>query len=97
VVASWRGVRPMSHVSAPREVYAADPDSLPDFAGLIAAGAKPRDLMAHSDMMWNRALNDLVGRHLVWSDFEIEAKLKNRASTGLAEALSAGGRLAVAA
>jgi hypothetical protein len=34
--------------------------------------------------MWNEALNDLVVRHLSWSDFEIEAKLKNIASEGLA-------------
>lgn len=97
VIESWRGARPMSHVSAPREVYAADPDRLPDFAALVAAGAKPRDLMAHSDMMWNRALNDLVARHLGWSDFEIEAKAKNLASTDLAASLAARGGLAQAA
>ena len=94
---SWRGVRPMSHVSAPKEIYAADPEQLPDFAALIAAGAKPRDLMAHSDMMWNRALNDLVARHLAWSDFEIEAKSKNLASTDLAASLAARGGLSRAA
>lgn len=94
---SWRGVRPMSHVSAPKEVYAVDPDRLPDFAALVAAGAKPRDLMAHSDMMWNRALNELVARHLAWSDFEIEAKMKNLASTDLAAAIANRGALAAAA
>jgi hypothetical protein len=35
-------------------------------------------------MMWNAAVNDLVGRHLAWSDFEIEAKFKNLASEGIA-------------
>jgi hypothetical protein len=34
--------------------------------------------------MWNEAINDLVMRHLSWSDFEIEAKLKNIATEGLA-------------
>jgi hypothetical protein len=35
--------------------------------------------------MWNEAVNDWVLRHLAWSDFEIEAKLKNLASEGLAQ------------
>jgi hypothetical protein len=34
--------------------------------------------------MWNEAVNDLVARHMAWSDFEIEAKLKNIASEGIA-------------
>jgi hypothetical protein len=34
--------------------------------------------------MWNEAINALVARHLTWTDFEVEAKLKNRASEGLA-------------
>ncbi|MBA1158589.1 UV damage endonuclease UvsE [Microvirga sp. Marseille-Q2068] len=86
IVASWRGVRPVSHVSVSREDLLPDPDMevLPDFQTLAAAGIKPKDLRAHSDLMWNRAVNDLVMRHLAWSDFEIEAKLKNIASEGLA-------------
>ena len=35
--------------------------------------------------MWNEAVNDLVARHMAWSDFEVEAKLKNIASEGLAQ------------
>jgi len=87
IVASWRGVRPVSHVSVSREDLLPDQDigSLPDFQSLAAAGIKPRDLRAHSDLMWNEAVNDLVLRHLSWSDFEIEAKLKNIASEGLAQ------------
>lgn len=86
VVASWRGVRPVAHVSVSREAVAADrdPDVLPDFAALRAAGHSVRDLAAHSDMMWNRAVNDLVARHLAWADFEIEAKAKNLASMQIA-------------
>ena len=89
VAASWRGVRPVSHVSVSREDLVPDPDvgALPDFQALIAAGIKPKDLRAHSDLMWNEAVNDLVARHLSWSDFEIEAKLKNIATEGLAHYL----------
>jgi hypothetical protein len=36
-------------------------------------------------MMWNRAVNDLVARHLGWCDIEVEAKAKNLASAQLAE------------
>jgi hypothetical protein len=34
--------------------------------------------------LWNEAVNDLVADHLAWSDFEVEAKLKNVASERLA-------------
>ena len=86
IIASWRGVRPVSHVSVSREELLPDWDigTLPDFRTLVAAGIRPRDLRAHSDLMWNEAVNDLVMRHLSWSDFEVEAKLKNIASEGLA-------------
>lgn len=87
VKASWRGVRPLSHVSVSREEHVGDhdPDALPGFADMLATGLKVRDLRAHSDMMWNRAVNDLVARHLEWSDFEVEAKSKNLASRQLAD------------
>jgi UV DNA damage repair endonuclease len=83
---SWRGVRPLSHVSVSREDLLAghDIDVRPDFTALVTAGIKPKDLRAHSDLMWNEAVNDLVARHMTWSDFEVEAKLKNIASEGLA-------------
>lgn len=86
VIESWRGVRPVAHISVSREAVAADrdPDALPDFPALRKAGHAVRDLAAHSDMMWNRAVNDLVARHLAWADFEIEAKAKNRASAQIA-------------
>lgn len=93
VKASWRDVRPLAHVSVSREPLLADhdPDALPDFAALLAAGLKPRDLRGHSDMMWNRAVNDLVTRHLSWADFEVEAKHKNLASEQLADQVRAAG------
>ena len=78
---SWRGVRPVAHVSVSREnlLDGHDPDAAPDYAALTAAGLRPRDLRAHSERMWNRAVNAQVGRHLAWADFEIEAKAKNLA------------------
>ncbi len=86
IIASWRDVRPVSHVSVSREDLLPDWDihAFPDFKALVAAGVKPKDLRGHSDLMWNEAVNDLVMRHLSWSDFEIEAKLKNIATEGLA-------------
>ena len=99
VVASWRGVRPVAHISVSREAVAGacDPDALPDFLTLRAAGHAVRDLAAHSDLMWNRAVNDLVARHLVWADFEIEAKGKNRASMQVAAHIREHARLGPAA
>ena len=90
---SWRGVRPVAHVSVSREdLLAGHPtDVLPDFAALATAGLKARDLRAHSDRMWNHAVNRLVLAHLSWADFEIEAKAKNLAADDLErEALAAG-------
>jgi UV DNA damage repair endonuclease len=87
IAASWRGVRPISHVSVSREELLTGHDIRlrPDFAALVRSGIKPRDLRAHSDLMWNEAVNDLVADHLVWTDFEVEAKFKNIASEGLAQ------------
>jgi UV DNA damage repair endonuclease len=86
VIASWRGVRPVSHISVSRETLLPDhdPAALPDYAALSGQGHSWRDLAAHSDLMWNEAVNALVARHLAWTDFEIEAKGKNRASVPLA-------------
>lgn len=86
VEASWRGVRPAAHISVSRErLYSELLDrELPDFTELSGAGFKASELRGHSDMMWNRAVNDLVARHLVWCDIEVEAKSKNLASAQLA-------------
>jgi len=87
VAASWRGVRPVSHISVSREdlLPGRAPDVLPDYAALVAAGHSPHKLRAHSDTMWNAAVNDWVAGHLAWTDIEVEAKLKNVASLQLAE------------
>ena len=85
--ASWRGVRPLAHISVSREnvVVDHDADAMPDFAALEAAGHRASKLRGHSDRMWNRAINDFVAGHLAWCDVEVEAKAKNLASRDLAD------------
>ncbi|WP_118858173.1 UV damage endonuclease UvsE [Sphingomonas mesophila] len=87
IAESWRGVRPLTHISVSREnvVVGHDSDALPDFAALSAAGHKAAHLRGHSDRMWNRAVNDFVRGHLSWCDVEVEAKHKNLASRELAD------------
>jgi UV DNA damage endonuclease len=87
IIASWRGVRPVSHISVSREDLLPNHDifTLPNYQALVRTGIKPKELRGHSDLMWNLAINDLVARHLTWTDFEVEAKLKNIASEGLAQ------------
>jgi UV DNA damage repair endonuclease len=91
IAESWRGVRPVAHISVSREELLSDHDvaARPDYAALIAAGIKPKDLRGHSDLMWNLGVNDLVADHLAWADFEVEAKLKNLASEALARHVEA--------
>lgn len=87
VAASWRGTRPLAHVSVCKEALLPPRGrsrSLPRFDAALGAGATARDLRAHADMMWNAPLNDLVAEHLAWTDFEVEAKSKNLASDALA-------------
>jgi UV DNA damage repair endonuclease len=85
--ASWRGVRPAAHISVSRESLYSEllDEEAPDYAELSAAGFKASELRGHSDMMWNRRINDMVARHLAWCDIEVEAKAKNLASAQLAE------------
>jgi UV DNA damage repair endonuclease len=87
IKASWRGVRPVIHISAPKPdlVAGQDPDVLPDRAALIAAGISARDLRAHSARLWNRPHAAWAARHLVWADIEVEAKEKNLASAEFAQ------------
>lgn len=87
IKASWRGVRPLAHISVSRENVVVDhcPGTLPNFPALAEAGHKAGHLRGHSDMMWNRAVNALVARHLGWTDVEVEAKAKNLASRQLAD------------
>lgn len=92
---SWRLVRPVAHVSVSREtvLIGHSPDERPDFRSAVASGRGRADLRAHSDRMWNRAVNALVAAHLSWADFEIEAKAKNLAADDLERDLLAAGLL----
>lgn len=87
IKASWRGVRPLAHISVSREnvIGTDDPGRLPDFVQLAEAGHKASKLRGHSDGMWNDAVNDFVAGHLAWCDIEVEAKAKNLASRALAD------------
>jgi UV DNA damage repair endonuclease len=84
---SWRGARPLAHISVSREVLLPDYDleELPHFERLHEAGLSASKLRGHSDGMWNKAVNRLVARHLEWTDVEVEAKAKNLASAELAQ------------
>ena len=70
IIDSWRGVRPTIHYSVSRE----DLLSLhskrvrPDFRSLESQGYKKAKLRAHSDYMWNDAVNDWA---LTFLDYEL--------------------------
>ena len=82
VIDSWRGVRPAMHYSVSREDYIPEHrhDVRPDFQQLIATGHKKAKLRAHSDFMWNDAVNDWAGSFRNDFDIMVEAKCKNLAS-----------------
>ena len=82
IVDSWRGVRPVIHYSVSREDYIVDhdPDVLPDFQALLEQGYKKAKLRAHSDFMWNNAVNEWAGSFRDTADIMVEAKMKNLAS-----------------
>lgn len=86
VIDSWRGQRPAMHYSVSREDYLVghDPDTLPDMTALLAAGYKKQKLRAHSDFMWNRAVNQWALSFTDKFDIQVEAKGKNLASHLLA-------------
>ena len=82
---SWRGIRPTLHYSVSREtVLSTHPSNqLPDLDALLAQGYTKQKLRAHSDLMWNNAVNDWA--KTFWTDFDIqvESKYKNIASFAL--------------
>jgi UV DNA damage endonuclease len=84
VLASWRGVRPMAHISAPREDLPGSARTLPDRAAMLAAGATARGLRAHAPRLWNAPHAAWARSHLAWTDLEVEAKDKNLASAAFA-------------
>ena len=82
VIDSWRGVRPAMHYSVSREDYLEGHrrDVKPDFQRLVEVGKKKAKLRAHSDFMWNDAVNEWASGFRKDFDIMVEAKMKNLAS-----------------
>jgi UV DNA damage endonuclease len=87
VIDSWRGVRPVIHYSVSREDLLIDHDTntLPDMESLLEQGFKKQKLRAHSDFMWNGAVNDWALTFRDTADIMVESKAKNLASKALYE------------
>jgi UV DNA damage repair endonuclease len=87
IIDSWRGVRPVIHFSTSREDLLFDHpiNELPDLSMLLKNGHKKFKLRAHSDFMWNSAINEWAYTHWDWADVMVEAKAKNLASFKLYE------------
>jgi len=85
VIDSWRGVRPVIHYSVSREDCLVDfpKGKRPNMANLLEQGYKKAKLRAHSDYMWNRAVNDWALEFLDYADIMVESKCKNLASIAL--------------
>jgi len=85
VIDSWRGVRPAIHYSVSREdlLPLHCKRTRPDFRALEQQGYKKAKLRAHSDMMWNDAVNDWALTFLDYADIMVESKHKNLASIKL--------------
>ena len=85
IIDSWRGVRPVVHYSVSREDYVGHlPRTVrPDFQTLLGEGYKKAKLRAHSDFMWNDAVNDWALSFLPYADIMVESKMKNLASIEL--------------
>jgi hypothetical protein len=69
------------HYSVSREdvLVDHDPEVLPNMPALLAAGFKKQKLRAHSDFMWNRAVNEWAASFSSNFDIQVEAKGKNLA------------------
>ena len=82
IVDSWRGVQPVIHYSVSREDILIDhaTDTLPDRELLLEQGYKKGKLRAHSDYMWNTAVNEWASSFRPYADIMVEAKMKNLAS-----------------
>ena len=78
---SWRGVQPVIHYSVSREDYLVEHDhELPNMETLLESNHKKQKLRAHSDYMWNNAVNDWAAEFLEHADIMVESKAKNLAS-----------------
>ena len=82
---SWRGVRPVIHYSVSREdiLPSHSVNDRPDMNLLLEHGHKKAKLRAHSDFMWNRAVNEYVLEFWPRADIMVESKAKNLASIQL--------------
>ena len=82
---SWRGVRPVLHYSISREDIVVDHDDsvMPDMFALLESGHKKQKLRAHSNFMWNRAVNQYASEFWPKFDIQVESKAKNLASHAL--------------
>ena len=87
IVDSWRGVRPVIHYSVSREdlLVGHNTNSLPNMEELLEQGFKKQKLRAHSDYMWNTAVNDWALSFNDTADIMVESKAKNLASIKLYE------------
>jgi len=84
---SWRGVRPVIHYSVSREELLKEwpNNERPDMEYLLLNGYKKQKLRAHSDYMWNTAVNEWALSFLDYADIMVESKAKNLASKLLYE------------
>ena len=82
IIDTWQGVRPVMHYSVSREDYLVghDPNTLPNKEELLEQGFKKAKLRAHSDYMWNNAVNEWASSFRDAFDIMVEAKMKNLAS-----------------
>jgi len=85
VVESWRGVRPTIHYSVSKEDLLTEwpSNERPDMEYLLMGGYKKQKLRAHSDFMWNNAVNDWALSFWDRADIMVESKAKNLASAKL--------------
>jgi len=85
VIESWRGVRPVIHYSVSKEDLLTEwpNNELPDMEYLLMNGFKKQKLRAHSDFMWNNAVNDWALTFWDRADIMVESKAKNLASQKL--------------
>lgn len=83
VIDSWKGIRPVMHLSQSREDILLNhcKDTLPSMQNLLQLNYKKQKLRAHSDYMWNNAVNQWSYQFLQHFDIMIEAKAKNLASS----------------
>lgn len=85
VLDSWQGVRPTMHFSVSREDLLTNHcnKTRPCLHTLMGQGFKKQKLRAHSDFMWNQAVNDWALTFSPNFDIQVEAKGKNIATQQL--------------